>query len=277
MKRSILVTRHTSRLLCTVAITALIGLGNAANAQTTNNSAIRVKGNQRVESSTVLRYAELSDASKLNDSKLNDAVKKLFQTGFFAEVRIYKQQGALVVDVVENPTVNQVSFRGNDQLEANALEDEIQLRPRTIYTRPKIQADVERLLALYRRSGRFSAKVTPKLKQLDQNRVNVLFDVEEGPVTRIGHIEFIGNDHFSDTDLREVINTSTECWFCFLTDNDKYDPDKVGFDKELLRRFYTTQGFADFTVKSVTSELSPEKDAFFIKFEAVRKKPSAPL
>ncbi len=231
------------------------------------HAAITVEGNRRVEARTILRYANISDqASTITDQRINQAIKNLYKTGFFAEVGVRRSGDGLVIQVQENPTINQVSFIGNEHLEADALEKEILLRPRTIYSRPKIQADVDRLLALYRRSGRFSAEIRPKLKPLDQNRVNIVFDINEGEVTRIGHIEFIGNEYFSDDTLLEVINTSTECFYCFLTDNDKYDPDRVAFDQELLRRFYTTQGFADFNVKSVVSELSPQKDAFFITF-----------
>lgn len=268
-------------LVCSAAIipgaaSAQVQVGpDAATTQEQESAApkIKVKGNQRVERSTILRYAGLADAAglisdnlALSDKSINEAVKALYRSGFFAEVAIKRRDNTLIIEVQENPSINKVVFRGNEQLEEDKLRSEIQIRPRSIYTRPKVQADVERLLSLYRRSGRFSANVTPKLKTLEQNRVNVVFDISEGEVTRIGHVSFVGNEQFSDETLQDVIETSTGCWYCFLSETDTYDPDRVAYDKELLRRFYTTQGYADFAVKSLTAELSPEKDAFFITF-----------
>jgi outer membrane protein insertion porin family len=228
--------------------------------------AVAVVGNKRVESATIVRYSGLTTATEINNTTINEAVKKLYETGFFAEVSMDRTARGLQINVVENPTVNDVRFEGNSKLEADKLRDEVQLRARSIYTRPKVQEDVARLLDLYRRSGRFSAQVTPTLVQLDQNRVDIIYEISEGEVTRIGKVAFVGNTTFPDSTLRDVVKTNTECWYCFLTDDDKYDPDRVAYDKELLRRFYTTQGFADFQVKSVVSELSPQKDAFFLTF-----------
>ncbi len=230
------------------------------------DAVINVTGNQRIEVSAIQRYADLDDSGDYTPQDINRAVKQLYASGFFSDVSITPKQDGLAIKVKENPTVNRVIFKGNDHLESDDLEKEIQLRPRSIYTQPKIQADVERLLSLYRRSGRFSAEIRPKLKPLDQNRVDVVYDIEEGSVTRIEHVEFIGNKQFDDNTLKEAIATSSECWYCLLSDNDTYDPDRVAYDQELLRRFYTTQGYADFAVKSVVSELSPQKDAFFITF-----------
>ncbi len=227
---------------------------------------IAVAGNKRVESATVIRYSGLSLEKAVSDADLNNAIKQLYDTGFFAEVSIDKESRGLQINVTENPMVNDVRFEGNKHLESDKLKGELQLHPRSIYTRPKVQEDVARLLELYRRSGRFSAVVKPTLVQLDQNRVDIVYEITEGEVTRIGNIEFIGNHQFGDSTLKDVVKTTTSCWYCFLTDDDKYDPDRVAYDKELLRRFYTKQGFADFQVKSVVSELSPQKDAFFLTF-----------
>ncbi len=249
--------------LCVIVMLAAVVAKDVVAAPIEN---VIISGNQRVESATIMRYAQLSNNTDIAASEVNRAIKNLYKTGFFAEVSVQPKGKDLLVQVVENPMVNQVMFEGNKHLESGKLETEIQLRPRSIYTRPKIQADVARLLSLYRRSGRFSAEVKPKLVQLEQNRVDVIYEVTEGKVTRIGHIGFIGNEQFSASTLRDVVTTRTDCWYCFLTDNDKYDQDRVNYDRELLRRFYTTQGYADFEIKSVASELSPEKDAFFITF-----------
>jgi outer membrane protein insertion porin family len=258
-----------TRWMQTAALSALLSVPSVVGYAQSTVSTVTVAGNQRVETSTIVRYSGLIAGGEVNDAQLNTAIKQLYDTGFFAEVGIETTAGGVQINVTENPMVNDVRFEGNEHLDADKLSDEVQLRARTIYTRPKAQEDVARILELYRRSGRFSAEVRPTLVQLDQNRVDIVYEVTEGDVTRIGNIEFIGNQYFSDGTLNDAIKTSTECWYCFLTDDDKYDPDRVAYDKELLRRFYMNQGFADFEVKSVVSELSPEKDAFFLTFTVV--------
>lgn len=229
-------------------------------------SSVEVSGNQRVDKATILRYAELNVGERVTAVSVNNAIKKLYATGFFAEVAVKPQQGGILIVVQENPMVSEVRFEGNKEIEEEKLTAEVALKPRSLYTRPKIQADMERITALYRRSGRFSAVITPRLETLEQNRVNVIFDIAEGEVTKIGDISFIGNEQFSASTLREVINSDTGCWYCFLSETDNYDPDKVAYDKELLRRFYTKQGYADFAVKSVVAELSPDRTSFFLTF-----------
>jgi outer membrane protein insertion porin family len=227
---------------------------------------INIQGNQRIDAKTIIRYTELEQGNPVTIKDINGAIKNLYMTGFFTEVTARKDGDGVLFRVSENPMVNQVKFEGNKELEEDKLVTELSLKPRALYTKPKLQADVERLQNIYRRSGRFSAKITPNLQTLEQNRVDITFVIDEGDVTRVGRIDFIGNERFDDATLHEVINTETECWYCFLSDNDKYDPDKIMYDKELLRRFYTKQGYADFTVKSITTELSPKRDKFFITF-----------
>ena len=163
----------------------------------------------------------------------------------------------LVVKVVENPIINRIAFEGNKRLETKVLEAEIQLRPRVVYTRARVQNAVNRILELYRRNGRYAAKVEPKIIELDQNRVDLVFEINEGPTTGVGGINFIGNEQFSDSTLRGVMQTSESAWYRFLSTDDTYDPDRVTFDEELLRRFYTARGYADFQVVSAVAELTP--------------------
>jgi len=168
--------------------------------------------------------------------------------------------------VVENPIINRISFEGNQRIEDKDLEKEVQLRPRVVYTRTRVQNDVQRILELYRRSGRFAATVEPKIIQLDQNRVDLVFEVDEGPRTGVRKITFIGNEKFSDGRLREVIQTRESRWYRFLTTDDTYDPDRLTYDRELLRRYYLSRGYADFRVTSAVAELTPDKEEFFITF-----------
>ena len=129
-----------------------------------------------------------------------------------------------------------------------------------------MQADVERLQDVYRLSGRFSATIEPKIIKLDQNRVNLVYEINEGPTTYISRISFIGNKRFDTNQLQKIIRSKEERWWRFWSDDDKYDPDKLSFDRELLRKFYLDHGYADFRVESAVAELSPDRKNFFITF-----------
>lgn len=227
---------------------------------------IRVEGLQRIESGTVLTYLGLKAGDRFNQTEINNGLKNLFATGFFADVKLLRQGNTLIVEVVENPVISKVAFEGNDRIETKDLEKEIELQPRAIYSRDKVQGDVKRILDIYRRSGRYNAVVEPKIIKQDQNRVDLVFEISEGPIARVRKIRFIGNKSFSNDTLRKAIRTEETRWYKFLTDNDKYDPDRLQFDEELLRRFYNSEGYADFQVKSSTAELSANKDAFFLTF-----------
>ena len=128
------------------------------------------------------------------------------------------------------------------------------------------EEDVKRLLEIYRRSGRFAASVEPKVVKLKQNRVDLIFEIDEGKLTKIRRISFIGNSIYDDSDLRSVIQTKESAWYRFITSDDNYDPDRLAFDRELLRRFYLNKGYADFRVISAIAELAPDRNGFFITF-----------
>lgn len=229
-------------------------------------TAVRVEGNQRIEAGTVRTYLGLKEGSRFDPAAIDKGLKALFATGFFADVKLLRDGGALVVKVVENPLVNRVTFEGNDRIETKDMEKEIELKGRSIYTRAKVQSDVKRILDIYRRSGRYTATVEPKLVRLDQNRVDLIYEITEGVVARVDKISFVGNNIFSTSELLGVIRTAEERWWRFLSENDKYDPDRLEFDKELLRRYYVSQGYADFQVKSAHAELAPDKSGFYITF-----------
>jgi outer membrane protein insertion porin family len=194
------------------------------------------------------------------------SLKNLFQTGLFADVTFRRDGNALIVLVAENPIVNRIAFEGNKKLESDKLTDEIQIKPRTVYTRTRVQADVDRILELYRRAGRYSARVEPKVVVLDQNRVDLVFEIDEGPRTPVSRINFVGNHAFDGDALRDAILTKEAIWWRFLTSNDSYDPDRLQYDKELLRRFYLSNGYADFRTVSAVAELTPNRQDFFITF-----------
>ncbi len=227
---------------------------------------IRVEGTQRVEAETVLAYIVVREGMRADPQLIDQSVKTLFASGLFADVSIRREEDGLVVTVIENPIINRVTFEGNSKITDENLSKESTLRPRLVYTRAKVQDDVERFLELYRRAGRFSARIEPKVVQLPQNRVDLIFEISEGPVTGIRAINFIGNEAFDDGRLKEEIATSETRWWKFLSSNDNYDPDRVAYDRELLRQFYLARGYADFRVISSTAELTREGEAFFITF-----------
>ncbi len=227
---------------------------------------IKVEGTQRIEPDTVISYLLLKTGDPFDASKIDGSLKSLFSTGLFADVTLRRQGDALVVNVVENPVINRIAFEGNDEVETSDLESEVSLRPRVIYTRTKVQNDVKRILAIYRRSGRFASTVEPKVIQLPQNRIDLVFEINEGDLTEIRSIRFVGNREFGDSRLRGVIRTRETRWWRLLSSDDKYDPDRLTYDRELLRRFYLTDGFADFRVVSAVAELTPDRKDFFLTF-----------
>ncbi|MDD3446358.1 MAG: outer membrane protein assembly factor BamA, partial [Zavarzinia sp.] len=229
-------------------------------------SGIRVEGNQRVESETVISYMQIRAGDRFDPIKVDLSLKALYATGLFGDVQIRAEGNDLVVTVVENPIINRVVLEGNRKLSEDQLTKELQVKPRVIFTRSKVQSDVQRMLELYRRAGRFAATIEPKIVQLPQNRVDLIFEIKEGPSTGVERISFIGNKAYSDGDLREEIATRESRWYRFFSSEDNYDPDRMTYDRELLRKFYLTNGYADFRVLSSVADLTPERDAFFITF-----------
>lgn len=226
---------------------------------------ILVRGNQRIDQTTVLSYLPIQPGDTVDPAVLDVAVRTLTRTQLFADVQLGVQpNGDLVVEIVENPIINQVVFEGNGAISDDKLTEEVTLRPRGIYTRARVQEDVGKIVELYRLSGRISATVTPKIVQLDQNRVDVIFEIDEGPETGVRAITFLGNQAFSDNDLREVMVTKQSQWWRLFTSNDNYDPNRLDYDREQLRKFYTNRGYYDFRVVSAISELAPDDSAFAI-------------
>jgi outer membrane protein insertion porin family len=229
-------------------------------------SEIRIEGTQRVEPETVRSYMLVQPGDTFDSDRIDRSLKSLFGTGLFADVSLRREGDALIVHVVENPIINRIAFEGNHKLSDDTLNSEVQLKPRVVYTRTKVQSDVKRILDLYRRNGRFAATVEPKVIQLEQNRVDLVFEIDEGPVTGVRSITFVGNRQFAASRLREVIQTKESRWYRFLSSDDTYDPDRLTYDRELLRKFYLSEGYADFRVVSAVAELAPARDGFFITF-----------
>ncbi len=256
------------QLLQAVAVVLALLITVQASAQTPPGriQTIEVEGNQRIEVETIESYLALHKGDPFNAELIDRSLKNLYATGLFDDVSIQRSGDTLVVKVVENPIINRIAFEGNKRIDTKTLQAEVQLQPRVVYTRQRVQDAVQRILELYRRSGRYSAKVDPQIIKLDQNRVDLVFEINEGPLTKVGAITFIGNQSFSDNTLRGVIQTKEAAWYRILSTDDTYDPDRLAFDQELLRRFYEARGFADFAVVSAVAELTPDGKEFFITF-----------
>jgi outer membrane protein insertion porin family len=229
-------------------------------------SDIKIEGLERIEPETVRSYLLLQPGDSFDPERIDRSLKALFATGLFADVKLDRQGSALVVRVVENPIINRIAFEGNDKLSDKELNSEIQLRPRVVYTRTRVQNDVTRILDVYRRHARFAATVEPKVIQLSENRVDLIFEVNEGPSTGVRSINFVGNREFSDSALRSVVDTKESRWYRFLSNADTYDPDRITYDRELLRKYYLAEGYADFRVVSAIAELTPDRDGFIVTF-----------
>nr|WP_292053181.1 MULTISPECIES: outer membrane protein assembly factor BamA [unclassified Brevundimonas] len=226
---------------------------------------ILVRGNQRIDQTTVLSYLPIQPGDMVDPVAFDVAVRTLYRTNLFANVQMGLQpNGDLVIEVVENPIINQVTFEGNKALTEKKLRDEVSINPRGIYTRARVQEDVGKIVELYRLAGRISATVTPRLVQLEQNRVDVVFEIDEGPESGISGITFLGNRAFSDSELREVMVTQTSRWWRLFSSNDNYDPNRLDYDREQLRKFYTNRGYYDFAIRSSVAELKPDNSAFAV-------------
>ncbi len=239
------------------------GMGGYAS---TTVGDIRVDGVQRLEPETVVSYLSMSKGDDATPEKLDEALKALYATGLFSNVFLEMEGSTLVVTVEENSVINRVAFEGNDAISKEDLEKEVQLKPRMVYTLPRVERDVQRILDLYRRSGRFAATVEPKIVKLEQNRLDLVFEIAEGARTGVRNIAFVGNEHFSSSDLNEAVSTRESTWWRVFSTSDYYDPDRLNYDKELLRKFYLERGYVDFRVLSAVAELTPDRNDFFITF-----------
>ena len=256
-------------VLCSVPLSLglSVSFGDlSASAQGAVIRSIVVEGNRRVEPETVRSYLSFSSGDTYNPAEIDQSLKTLFATGLFQDVRIRRQGGTIIVIVVENPIVNRVAFEGNCEIEDDTLASEVQMKPRAIYTRARVQADVQRILNLYRRQGLYAAQVDPKIINLDNNRIDVVFEINEGPTTKVRAINFIGNQAFSDSQLRFVITTTRTNLLSFLKSTNIYDPDRLNLDRELLRQFYLKNGYADVRIISATADLDRDGRGFFITF-----------
>jgi outer membrane protein insertion porin family len=239
-----------------------IALAERASAQT-----IEVQGNRRVEADTIRSYFRTAPGERLDAAKIDEAYKSLYGTGLFQDVRISQSGGRLVVTVVENSVINRVAFEGNKKLKDDQINGEVQSKPRGTLSRATVQADVQRNVEIYRRNGRFDVSVEPKIIELPNNRVDLVFEIREGEKTGVKKIIFVGNKSYIDQRLKDEIKTSeTFPIFGFLQSFDIYDPDRLEADRDLIRRFYVKHGYADVRVVSATGVYDPAQKGFIVTF-----------
>ncbi|MBK1623667.1 outer membrane protein assembly factor BamA [Afifella marina] len=251
----------------TIMATGLVsGPGFVSQAEAAVVSSVAVNGNQRVDADTIRAYLLVKPGRSFSAEDVDESLKALFETGLFSDVQINQRGSTLVVHVEENPIINRINFEGNKKFKDDQLKGVVSSQPRGVFTRAKVQNDVQRILELYRRSGRFQGSVTPKVIDLPENRVNLVYEVSEGPKTGVSRITFIGNQHYSDGRLRNVVQTRESGLLSFLRSGDTYDPDRLSSDEERLRRFYLNRGFADYQLVSSVADLDRERNAFFVTF-----------
>lgn len=240
-------------------------LSTPAGAEILKN--VLIEGTRRFEPASIMQNLNIKKGQNLTSYELDNITKTLFETRLFSDVDVRMNNGTLTIKVQENPIVREVYFEGNDKMDDDVLKTEIELKPRTVYTASTAQSDADRLLTLYKRSGRFGASVTPKIIKKDQNRVDVIFEIEEGAKTTIEKISFTGNTRFDDGTLKDVLVTKENAWYRFFASTDTYDPDRLNYDKEMLRRFYLKNGYVDFKVVNAAAELLPDKTGFTLTID----------
>ncbi|HEX4410544.1 MAG TPA: outer membrane protein assembly factor BamA [Xanthobacteraceae bacterium] len=243
------------------------GVAMAAPADTgLTGSSIVVQGNRRVDADTVRSYFKVAPGEHLDPAKIDAGLKALYSTGLFQDVHISQSGGKLIVTVVESSVINKIVFEGNHRIKDEQMTEEIQSKERGALSKPNVQADTQRIIEIYQRNGRFDVKVVPKMIERPNNRVDLIFEIDEGEKTGIKQINFVGNRAYSDYRLKEVIKTSVSNWLSFLQTTDVYDTDRIEADRDLIRRFYLKHGYADVQVVSAVGEYDPAKKGFIVTF-----------
>ncbi len=246
--------------------TGIVGVASSGVAFAQSANSIEVRGNRRVETETVRSYFKPGPGGRLTPELENEGLKALVATGLFQDVKLDHAGGRLIVTVIENPVINRVAFEGNKKAKDEQLKAEVQSKPRGTLSRPTVQADVQRIIEIYHRNGRFDVKVDPKIIELPNNRVDLVFEINDGSKTGVQEIRFVGTHAFSNGRLKDVMKMSESNWLSFLQSTDIYDPDRVESDRDLLRRFYLKHGYADVRIVSAVGEYDPAKKGFIVTF-----------
>ncbi len=249
--------------LCGVTSRSAIAQPAETSAST---ASIVVEGNRRVEADTIRGYFRVAPGEHIDAAKIDSALKALYASGLFQDIRISQRGGRLVVTVVEAPVIDRLAFEGNNKIKDEQISQELQSKARGTLSRAMVQADVQRIIEVYHRNGRFDVRVEPKIIERPNNRVDLIFEIKEGEKTGVKSIIFVGNHAYTDYRLKEVVKTSTSNFLSFLQSTDVYDPDRIEADRDLIRRFYLSHGYADVQVVSAVGEYDPAIKGFIITF-----------
>lgn len=255
-------------MISKLMVVILLSLGSAAlyAAQPVQVTTLDISGNQRIEPETIRSLLVQAPGGGFTEESINQSIKRLYDSGYFSDVEIRLRGHVLMIKVSENPSINRIGFEGNNEIEEDLLRAEVAISPRQSLTQARIKQAVTKIQRLYRLKGYFAAEVIPMVVRLPQNRADIVFEIQEGPRTKVAKIFFIGNKNFSDGKLEETIQTKETRWYRFFSSDDNYDPDRIAYDRELLRLFYLEHGYADFKVLSAVAELTPDKKEFFITY-----------
>ena len=218
-----------------------------------------VHGNKRIDSETIAAYFSGTD-----EASINKGVKNLYATGLFSDVRVSRAGGQVIITVAENNVINRVAFEGNSKVKTETLTAEIQSKSRGPYSQAMVDADIERIKDIYRRSGHAAATVTARTVDLPNGRVDVVFTIDEGEKTGVKAINFVGNHVYSSGKLRDLMETTEMNYLSFFKTTDVYDPDKIASDLERIRRFYLKNGYADFRVVGSDAQFDPAQGGYII-------------
>ena len=255
-------------LLFSLILFFLVLPNNYTNAQDKNTliNSITVKNNQRIDSETIISYLNIEKGDEVNYEILNKKLKQLYKLGLFEDIKFRVKKNNLIVIVKENPMVNNITISGNKRIKEEAIQAEISIKSRNVFKQEELNESLETIRELYKRSGYFSAKFKTEIYKLSQNRVDIDIQIIENIKTKIKGIKFIGNKIFSDKRLKGIISTKESKPWRFFSAGDIYDPDRINYDKDLLRRYYLHEGYADFTIKAAFAELTKDKKGFFITY-----------
>ena len=238
----------------------------AQNVNAATISRIDVSGNQRMDAESIRILADVRVGENIGTERANQIAKRLQESGYFSRVNVRVSGNVLKIDISESPTVNMVTIEGNDEISTDDLKQELRLKERTSYDESVIGADVQRMLTIYQRKGFFGTKIEPKRIDLDNNRVNVVYEITEGHPTYISDIDFQGNEKFSDRTLRDAILSREHAWWRFMTQFDVFDEDRILYDQQMLRQFYLRNGYADIQITDATGTFTPDRQYYSVVF-----------
>ena len=249
-----------------ISLFSLLSVICALPAVAATVSRIDVNGNQRMDAESIRILSDVKIGDNVGDARSNEIAKKLNDSGYFSKINVRMSGNVLKIDVTEAPIINMVTIEGNDEIATDDLKKEIRTKERASYDAATIGADVQRMLTVYQRKGFFGTRIEPQRIELDDNRVNVVYEITEGHPTWITDIKFEGNKKFSDRTLRGEILSREHAWWRFMAQFDTFDEDRIQYDAQMLRQFYLRNGYVDFAVKDTTGTFTPDREYYSVVF-----------